>query len=729
MSIAPVTGTGDWQTSQVLPRLVIAVIYLAVVVDLQLRGERLVHVVALCVPLLLASMSEALPVTSDVAPGLTVGALALSAARLLRPRGYLSVMLPAGAAHVTARVVAGGSGSTALSDVVVGVGMTWAVYGFVQSLYLAAGRSADADAETARQRVSALEESADRRAVAAAGRALHDDVLVVLRTIAGGRGGVGRIRQMCAQAVRAVADIEAAIVATERAQADVADGQHGVRALARELERSTPTGFHVDVVGADASCVIPKASYEALRRALGEALRNVSRHSGLAAAEVRFDVTDDVLSAQVVDHGTGMAESMSPGYGLSVSIRETVEDVGGRVQVGVTPGGGVTVLLEMPLTSRRRRSVLEREYDLTLRAIGSARPILSITWPVAVVWLYTAVRYSWAWPTPAVSLTLALLHGAITALVLHRVLRGAPTARWLVMTQGGLLIVNAVSLALSPAGSLLDYRSWPMGFLAVPLVVLMMVLPARVALVILTPHALLVLLAVWVRPELSAGVVPVASLNAVLATPIAALVLGRLMRRIGRHIEAEEEESERLSAVRAARASMAAVDQQHLARAREAVVPWLRAIAAGAVDPMAAPSREQARLLASEVRDDLYAPGFVTGALHPIVTGFRQRGGTFTVRPSEPVSTSDDGIRGVLAEVLASLDGGRRVTVSLVRRGPGTLVGARIAIIPPVSSPVPGDLRRCTVESDAFSTTIVVGAPQPQATGDRPAEEVLAASE
>lgn len=710
VSLAPLTSSGTWPMSQLLPRVAIAVVYVFVALDLQLRGERLEHIALLLIPFLLVSQLEVIPVASDVAAGLSVGALALSAARQLRPGGYLLLMVPAGLAHLTARVMSGGAFDVALSDVVVGVGMTLAVYAFVESLYLALGRSSDADAETARQRSAALEESVKRRAVAAAGRALHDDVLVVLRLIASGDGDRGRIREMCCHAVRSVSDIEEALVESELGEGASPSSQLTVKNLVWEVKRSTPVGFDIEVSGADAQTVLPGATYAALRRALGEALRNVARHSGVATAEVRFDVTPTALDVRVIDHGGGMAEAALPGYGMSSSIHAAVEEVGGSAEVSGTPGGGVTVAVTMPVPRSQVRSFLQREYDLTVRAVGSARPILSITWPVAAVWVYTAIRFSPAWPNPAVSLLLAVLYVLATALILHRVTSRAPTLRWLVAAQVGLLALSAVSLALSPSGSLLDYRSWPMGFLAVPMVILLMVLPLRAAIWVEVPHVVLILGAVWVRPELTDGALPVATLNAVLATPIAAFVLGRLMRRIGRRIELEQRQSAKLSAERAARNSMMAVGHLQLAHARRTVVPWLEAIADGDADPLTRDAQEQAHLLAAEIRDDLYAPGFVDGALQEQVIALRRRGGTFTVRPSEPIRASVEGIRDTVADVVAGLEGHEKVTVTLLHEAPGFVGGARVAIVPPAPRHVLDSLNGCVVETDDYSTALVVGA-------------------
>lgn len=708
VSTLPMVDAGAWSPTQVVARAVIVLTYVLVTVDLQVRGERLEHIALLLLPLLAGPFLEVNPVPGDVASGLTIGALALSAARQLRPVGYLAMMAPSGLTHIIAREQLSGDLTAGVSDVVVGVGMTWAVYAFVEAIHVAAQRSADADAETREQRFAAEQEEVERRAVAAAGQALHDHVLVALRTIGGGTDGRERMRATCRDAVSAMTDVGASILARDETEEAGSPEELNLRHLVWELERTSPVGFDVLVTGADARVTLPACTYEACLRAVGEALRNVSRHSGSRSAEARFRIVGDTLEVQVVDHGRGMPASSSPGYGTSRSIEAPVAEVGGSVEIRATRGGGVTVELTLPLPEVVRRSVLARNYDLVEHAMGSTRPILLITWPVALVWLYMALRFSAKWPNPAVSLFLALLYVVATALVLRRVANRAPSGQWVVAAGVGLLALNALSLWLAPDGSLLDYRSWTMGFLAAPLVALVMVLPPFAALAVHLPHVVLILVAVRLDPALTDGAQPLGSLNAVLATPVAAFVLGRLLRRIGRRIDREEREAARLSAARAAKSSMAVVEHLHLERTRRTVVPWLAALAKGESDPMDADAAERARLLAAEVRDDLYAPGFLDGPLRTLVGDFRRRGGTFTIRPVDRLGTSVDGVRVVIARILRGVEHHSKITVDFDPHGRGEVVGTRLAVVPPLSADALQSLEDCEVETDEYRTVAIV---------------------
>jgi signal transduction histidine kinase len=97
-------------------------------------------------------------------------------------------------------------------------------------------------------------------------------------------------------------------------------------------------------------------------RVVQEALTNVSRHAHASSAVVRIEQRDGDLHASVTDDGRGLpgVERLGPrgdglegGFGMS-GMRERAELVGGDLQFGPAPGGGTTVRLVVPLSSRPR---------------------------------------------------------------------------------------------------------------------------------------------------------------------------------------------------------------------------------------------------------------------------------------------------------------------------------------------------------------------------------------
>lgn len=81
---------------------------------------------------------------------------------------------------------------------------------------------------------------------------------------------------------------------------------------------------------------------------IGEALVNVSRHSGAGSCTVRTTSSSGVLTLVVSDRGRGIGEDARAGVG-SRSMRERAEEQGGRLEIHSSPGAGTSVEAVLPL--------------------------------------------------------------------------------------------------------------------------------------------------------------------------------------------------------------------------------------------------------------------------------------------------------------------------------------------------------------------------------------------
>lgn len=93
----------------------------------------------------------------------------------------------------------------------------------------------------------------------------------------------------------------------------------------------------------------PHAAIEVTAYAIAsEAFSNALRHS--AASRIRLDATveDGWLVLSVADNGIGLPGRVRAGVGM-VSMRERAAEVGGRLELLPTPGGGTTVRASLPL--------------------------------------------------------------------------------------------------------------------------------------------------------------------------------------------------------------------------------------------------------------------------------------------------------------------------------------------------------------------------------------------
>ena len=108
----------------------------------------------------------------------------------------------------------------------------------------------------------------------------------------------------------------------------------------REIELMVEKGFPEE---------LPAEVNVELLRVLQEALTNARRHSGARTVEVRLQMQDEAVLAEVIDDGRGFdPASTRSGVGLS-AMRERVEGLGGKIEVRSPPGEGTKVTVRVPL--------------------------------------------------------------------------------------------------------------------------------------------------------------------------------------------------------------------------------------------------------------------------------------------------------------------------------------------------------------------------------------------
>jgi signal transduction histidine kinase len=89
-------------------------------------------------------------------------------------------------------------------------------------------------------------------------------------------------------------------------------------------------------------------------RIVQEALTNVARHAGPAAATVLVRYGEEKLTVQVDDDGRGPGACPQPASGKGIpGMRERVAALGGELYAGPRPGGGFRVLAQLPLNGAR----------------------------------------------------------------------------------------------------------------------------------------------------------------------------------------------------------------------------------------------------------------------------------------------------------------------------------------------------------------------------------------
>jgi signal transduction histidine kinase len=129
------------------------------------------------------------------------------------------------------------------------------------------------------------------------------------------------------------------------------------------IERATATGLDVVVEVQGVRRRLPQPVEVAAYRVVQEALTNVVRHAGSAAAVVSLSYGPDAIVVQVDDDGSrsppngasgsGTAGSGTPGTGSGLlGMRERVAALGGRLDAAARPSGGFRVRAWIPVGDR-----------------------------------------------------------------------------------------------------------------------------------------------------------------------------------------------------------------------------------------------------------------------------------------------------------------------------------------------------------------------------------------
>jgi signal transduction histidine kinase len=211
------------------------------------------------------------------------------------------------------------------------------------------------EAERASEEVAARRAAEERLRIA---RDLHDSLthsISVVQVQAGVAAHLARKRGE---------EVPPALLAIHEASADAArelratlgvlrqDGEPGSNGLDRLpalIARARSAGLPATVTVTGTARPLPADIGQAAYRIVQEALTNITRHAGQAAASVHLCYQPDALTVQVDDDGPGPAQQPGvPGLGL-IGMRERVSALGGRLHAGPRPHGGFRVWAELPL--------------------------------------------------------------------------------------------------------------------------------------------------------------------------------------------------------------------------------------------------------------------------------------------------------------------------------------------------------------------------------------------
>jgi signal transduction histidine kinase len=180
-------------------------------------------------------------------------------------------------------------------------------------------------------------------------RDLHDHVLQTLETLA--RGTFVTDQRVQHQIAREAQWLRRLVEGQMPADGDPGQAGDLAGALAEVVDARTADGLRVDLHTAALHEPLPPPVTRAAAAAVGEALTNVRKHSGVAHAVVRAVPERGGALISVLDQGRGFdpgAPAGRPGIGLRESIHGRLAQVGGRATVESAPGAGTYVELWVP---------------------------------------------------------------------------------------------------------------------------------------------------------------------------------------------------------------------------------------------------------------------------------------------------------------------------------------------------------------------------------------------
>lgn len=120
------------------------------------------------------------------------------------------------------------------------------------------------------------------------------------------------------------------------------------------------TGREVSVTSAAAPAPLAAAAKVAVYRVIQEALNNAATHGNASAMKVTTSVRSETLVVEIADDGSGFSQSdvererragERPRLGIR-GMRERAELLGGSFTITSRPGGGTTVVANIPLSKR-----------------------------------------------------------------------------------------------------------------------------------------------------------------------------------------------------------------------------------------------------------------------------------------------------------------------------------------------------------------------------------------
>ncbi|RZS37805.1 histidine kinase/DNA gyrase B/HSP90-like ATPase [Herbihabitans rhizosphaerae] len=593
---------------------------------------------------------------------------------LLPPRTYVVATVLLVTAQLAGYAIAAPdrwlSGAPFQLWIVVEAGLSWMLYRMLRR----GARNADslvAQRESAR-RTAAIADArrSDEREYLAA---LHDTASATLLMV--GNGAVGGRRELAAQASRDL-DVISGRIGT-------ASGEVDLVATLREAAAHTPLTVRWQL---PERLSVPAVEAAALANGTREALTNVVRHAHVDEASVSLSHNGNHVTVRITDDGVGFDPASLNGdrYGVTRSLVQRMERIGGHAEVISRPGAGTTVTLTCDLTAPEPPS--EDAEMIGANLMGRMRwAAVAINLVILLGLDLPKLIANWnVYPSPWTQVLFMAALIAITLVVAWRRTLG----RWTWVLAGAVLAISIAAPAAMPAELWHTSAHWSFREAAWTLVVVGIEWRlAALATVLVVQHA--VTLVHIGLSDLDGAALPgvVNATVMVLSYQLAVGMIAALMRPIAASAAQAAHEQERLRTADAVSEQLSQDRRDRYAELGRTAAPLLAGLASGDLDPADPAVRRSCATEAARMRrlfaEDSTAPDPLLHELRACIESVEGRGLTvaFAERGDRPAVPERDA-RTLAEPIVAALatavskarvtvvGAGGQVTVSVVADGP-----------------------------------------------------------
>lgn len=412
-------------------------------------------------------------------------------------------------------------------------------------------------------------------------RFMHDEVVHALRAVA-----MDRSRIPAADARHAAAD------AWAKLKPEGEPPTHTTHDLMSALETmSSESACEVELKGG--APPLPPDVVEALTLATAEAVRNVQLHAGAARAYIAVAKQGRGVVVSVTDHGPGFDPDTTRLRGSQSSILERMEGVGGSAEVTSGPSGTrVNVGWEPRIPDTYVGT------DVPARLSLAAIPLLIGTFIVAIL-LAPAVALPW----------LGLLATGIATLMGLWAIRRMQSRRLSSLDRAALIAAALVSVVLNVLSVAPDdtrgLHLWLVNGVT-PLVLILIVSTTFAwGIAIVATVSVTGVVAAFLHFGMSSTFVHFSQVLIIPSAWLGILAMQFMIDRLsGRAMDAWEAATRSDSHAHHL-AARAEISERRLARIREEIGPFLRAVGTGALSPEDPKTQLDAAVLEALVRDDI----------------------------------------------------------------------------------------------------------------------------